>query len=378
MHKKIDLSIFREMILSNEFEDISSELKKFDNCNCHFFYDESNNIRKLWLRENDFNASVDSDFVLGGVMHISHQLKANVDKLKNQLRLQKSAKELKFKHISTSKDFLGCLSEPKVQILLQWLYHNDLYVHYANINNLYYAIVDIIDSIDEFAFIPFNFQIKNELYKIAVTNYNDFYKLLVRYNYPNISVGSITGFYQQLIDFVDDIDVMSFEAELLRQGLKRARKQSELVFLHDNPEKTVIDNYFPFYLRPIGVFSNAQHFFDNEYCIESQFNKYEIFHGNKRADNYNFVDSKDNPLVQVSDCIVGVLGKYYTYVNKIDIQEAYQMIEKLTPMQKSTLKLFAQIIKKSEDVSKLLLNSSESLEEHEVGAVILQNALNIN
>lgn len=378
MSNKMDLSIFRKMMLSNTFEDISNEVKKFDNCNYHFYYDESNNIRKLWLRENDFNASVDSDFVLGGIMHINQQHKANVDELKNQLHLQKSAQELKFKHISTSKDFLDCLSEPKVQLFLKWLYHSDLYVHYSNINNLYYAIIDIIDSIDDSAFIPFNFQIKNELYKIAVTNYHDFYELLIKNNYPNIPVDNIVDFYKRLIDFVDGLGVMSFEAELLRQGLKRASKQTELVFLNNNPEKTIIDNYFQFYLRPIGVFSNSQHIFDNEFCVKNQFDKYNIFHGNKRADNYMFVDSKSSPLVQVSDCIVGLLGKYYTYINKIDIQEAFQMIEKLTPMQKSTLKLFAQILRKSEDVSKLLFCSIESREEHDVGAVIISNALNIN
>lgn len=378
MMDEIDISIFREFLLSDEFEDISGELKKFDNSICHFYYDESNNIRKLWLRENDFNASIDSDFVLGGVMQINQQHKVNVDELKKLVRLQKSAKELKFKHISTSNEFLSCLSEPKVQIFLQWLYNSDLYVHYANINNLYYAIVDIIDSIEEPTFIPFVFQIKNELYKIAFTNYNDFYKLLMAYNYPNIPVTNITGFYQELIDFIDDIDVKPFEIELLRQGLKLACKQTELVFLQDNPDKTIIDNYFHFYLRPIGVFPYAQHIFDNEFCIASEFDKYEINLGNKRADNYKFVDSKTDSLVQVSDCIVGLLGKYYTYVNKINIHEVYQIIEKLTPMQKSTLKLFAQIIKKSEDLSKLLLNSSESLEEHDVGAIILNSALVLN
>lgn len=378
MDNKINLSIFRELLLSDEFEDIRSDLKKFDKCDCYFYYDESNNIRKLWLKEDGFNAPIDSDFVLGGVMHMNRHFSANIDELMNQLRLQKSTKELKFKHVSKSKDFLGCLSEHKVQIFLQWLFHSDLYVHYSNVNNLYYAIVDIIDSIDESAFIPFNFQLKNELYKIAVKNYNKFYELLITYNYPNIATSNISDFYQQLIDFIESVDRISFEAELLRQGLKNARRQNDLVFLQGNPERTVIENYFPFYIRPIGVFSNGQHIFDNEYSIESQFNDYEFFQGEHKVANFSFVDSKDDPLVQVSDCIVGLLGKFYTYVNQIEVSEAYRLMEILTSTQKSTLKLFAQVIKKSEDKSKLLINSSESLEEHEVGAVILHNALNMN
>lgn len=285
---------------------------------------------------------------------------------------------MKFKHISKNKDFLGCLSEPKVKLFLQWLYQSDLYVHYSNINNLYFAVVDIIDTIDESAFTPFIFQIKNELYKIAAANYQDFYQLLVKHNYPNIDSNSIASFYQRIIDFIDDIDEPSFEMEILRQCLKRGRKQNELVFLQDNPEKTIIDNYFLFYLHPVGVFSNAHHTFDNEYCIENQFERFELYDGSRKATNFSFIDSKDNPLIQLSDCIVGLLGKYYTYINRISRKEAYEMISFITPSQKSTLKLFAQVMKKSEDMSKLLLHSSESLDEHEKGAFILHTALAVD
>lgn len=154
--------------------------------------------------------------------------------------------------------------------------------------------------------------------------------------------------------------------------------QNELVFLQDNPEKTAIENYFNFYLRPIGVFSTAKHVFDNEYCIEEQFNKYQLYDKDDKLYNFTFVDSKDNLLVQVSDCVVGLLGKYYTYVNHIDMLEASQIVNKLTPVQKSTLNLFAKIMKKSEDKSKLLISSCESLEERQVAATVLYNALAIN
>jgi len=53
------------------------------------------------------------------------------------------------------------------------------------------------------------------------------------------------------------------------------------------------------------------------------------------------------------------------------------MFNAITTTQKSTLKLFAQLIKKSEDISKLLLHSSESLDEHDIGAFILNYALEI-
>ena len=372
----IDLSEYRHILMSNAFEEISIDLKKFDNKECYFYYDESNNPRKLWLTEDGFNAPIDSDFVLGGVMHFGRSSSADVVSLKSVLCLQKSINEIKFKHISKSKDFIGCLTEWRVRLFLKWLYQSDLYVHYSNISNLYWTIIDIIDSIDERMYISFGFQIKNELYKIACLYKNDFYQFLAEFNYPNIAKDNIRPFCQGLINFIDTIpEELSFELELLRQGLKSACKQNELVFLQDNDEKMIIESFFPFYLRPIGVFSSAKHVFDNEYLIEEQFEKYELFDMGKCVNNYCFVDSKDNLFVQVSDCIIGLLGKYYTYINNITINDAEQLFESITAEQKSTLKLLSQVIIKSENYSKLLFNSVESTEERNICAYILENAL---
>ncbi|WP_428257561.1 DUF3800 domain-containing protein [Gallibacter sp. Marseille-QA0791] len=376
MAKKMDLSIFRLLLMSDDFQDISNELKVFDNRKCTFYYDESNNIRKLWLDENDFNAPIDSDFVLGGVMYFGDKSTADVDSLKTKLRLQKSAKEMKFKHISKAKSFLECLNEEKVLFFLQWLYDSDLYIHFSNVNNLYFAIVDIIDSIDEPGYIPFIYQMKNELYKLVRKNYRDFYSLLVRCNYPNVSSKDIDYFYTHILGYIDNSCVdIPFDLEILRQGVKAARKQKELSFLQGNMEKTVIENYFSFYTRPIGVFPHAKHIFDNEYKIEEIFAEYEFYNGESKLENYEFVNSINNPLVQVSDCIVGLLGKYYTYTNSIDIYQAHQLFTILSDRQRKALRVLAQLIIKSERLSKLLLNSTESIEEHDISSFILRNAL---
>ena len=75
---------------------------------------------------------------------------------------------------------------------------------------------------------------------------------------------------------------------------------------------------------PVSILTGQAH------CIENQFKRFELYYGNRKADNYSFIDSKDNPLTQVSDCIVGLLGKYYTYINRISRQEAYEMFNVIT------------------------------------------------
>ena len=376
MAGKMDIGLFRSMVLSNDFQDISNDFAKFDNQKCTFYYDESNNIRKLWLNTNDFNAPIDSDFVLGGVMYFGDTPSADIAVLKKELRLQKSANEIKFKHISRAKNFLECLNEDKVLRFLQWLDDSDLYIHYSNVNNLYFAIVDIIDSIEEPGYIPFVFQMKNELYKLVHTHYDDFYKLLIKSNYPNIDVKNIAPFYEHILDYIDsDYSEIPFDLEVLRQGLKAARKQSELAFLQGNPEKTILDNYSSFYIRPIGVFPFSKHIFDNEYKIEEVFEKYEFYNGDSKVENYCFANSKSNPYIQISDCVVGLLGKYYTYINSLNLLQAQHLFKTISEKQLNALRLFAKLIIKSETIIKLLLNSVESIEEREVGGFILQNAL---
>lgn len=91
--------------------------------------------------------------------------------------------------------------------------------------------------------------------------------------------------------------------------------------------------------------------------------------------NYCFANSISNPYIQISDCVVGLLGKYYTYINSLNLFQAQCLFKTISEKQLNALRLFAKLIIKSETLSKLLLNSVESIEEREIGGFILQSAL---
>ena len=55
-----------------------------------FFYDESNNPRKLYTREADFNTSITGSFVLGGIVDDGNAF--NFEEFKSSLELQKKRK----------------------------------------------------------------------------------------------------------------------------------------------------------------------------------------------------------------------------------------------------------------------------------------------
>ena len=71
-----------------------------------FYYDETNNIRKFYVRETDFNSAFTDNFVLGGLVHEGPA--PDVQPLIDSFKLQKSVKEVKFKHIAKG-DFIDCL-----------------------------------------------------------------------------------------------------------------------------------------------------------------------------------------------------------------------------------------------------------------------------
>lgn len=346
-----------------------------------FFYDESNNPRKIWLKQDSFNAPIDKNFILGGVMHFGKQDSTSIDELKSKLKLQKNAKELKFKHLSKQTNFTKCLSSPRLNIFLQWLKESNLYIHFSNFNNLYWAIMDIVDTdelskkYDEIALGG----IKNELYKIAKKNYAEFYKLLFENNYPNIPKENIYSFYQNIIDIIDASPIVerSFNLELLRQTLKSSREQKELLLLQENSPMTVVENYFIEYIRPLGVFPYANHTFDNEHNIEKEFNRAELLYEGKPFNNFSFEDSQRNPFIQVSDCVVGLLAKFFNFVNASTTKKVEALFSNSSSIEKSNLKLLSEIINISEEYSPLLRHSVSDVSSQLLTTVILENAMNL-
>ena len=174
---------------------------------------------------------------------------------------------------------------------------------------------------------------------------------------------------------ISDEDNISIGLESLRQLLKSARNLNELTFLCDNTPNTIIDNYYLFYLRPIGLFNNSTHTFDEELTVQKEFDKLEIYKDDQIFSDYQFVQSVDEELIQVSDCIVGLIGKYYKWINEISHEEILNLDSSLNEKQKQTLNLFAQVISKSEKESVYYVHSIESLDEHDKSARVLQWAL---
>ncbi len=334
-----------------------------------FYYDETNNLKKFYVRENDFNSSFTANFVLGGLVHKGNA--PDVQGLIESFNLQKTTKEVKFKHIANG-DFIDCLKSKKLQLFLQFLNDNDIFVHYSSLNVFYWAIVDIVDSaiVNSEAAMQldptFANHLKNDLYKLSRLEIDSVIELFYNYEYPNIKSDKVIPFIEDLTSLFDgyiDSPEYHFGLESLRQILKEAKKAESLPFIMEEEDFVLLKDLSHFYLRPIYLFKNSTHILDNEDSISEIFQDYRILDGDDEIKNYSFVDSQSNPMVQLSDVFVGLIGKFKNYINSNPSTQIQTDLDSLSEIQTTNLNLLISIIDKSENENLGFLHNTDSFEE---------------
>lgn len=332
----------------------------------NFFYDETNNFRKSYVREDDLNHHFNSNFVLGGILYLDEI--ADLQVLFDKLNLQKNIKDAKLKHIATGS-FSNCLKSKKLNTYLEFLNENKIYVHIKSVNLLFYSIVDIVDSAimnseaaSKLGFV-FAMQLKNDLYRIAKVEFQSIVELFYRFEYPNIKKESISDFIYDLTALFDDYinkEEFHFGLSSLKQILKESEKNGFLPFITDEEDYVLLKDFSDFYLNPLYLFKNSQHYFDNEDLIREILDGYTLKDNGENLDNYEFIDSEESMSIQVSDIFVGLFGKYSSYVNSSDSEAIEQEISSLEEFQIKNLKLFLSLIKNSSDFNPAFIHCIDS------------------
>ncbi|WP_321323626.1 DUF3800 domain-containing protein [Thiomicrorhabdus sp.] len=334
-----------------------------------FYYDETNNIRKFYVRELDFNSAFTDNFILGGLVHEGPA--PDVQPLIDSFKLQSSVKEVKLKHIAKG-DFLDCLKSQKLNIFLKYISTSHIYIHYSSLNILYWSIVDIVDSAishseaSQQLGIQFANALKNDLYKLARIEIDSVISLFHKYEYPNIKPCDVILFIEDISDlfekYLDDME-FHFGLESLRQLLKEAKRNGSLPFVMDEENFVLIKDFSQFYLRPIYLFKNATHIFDNEESIAELLSGYKILDGLKEVKNYSFVDSESCQLTQLSDILVGLIGKMHGYINSHPRDEIHTDFNQLNSIQSDNISLLLDLIDRSHEKNIGFLHSTDSYEE---------------
>lgn len=322
----------------------------------HFFYDETNNIAKLRLKNGRLNVSEPQCFALGGIVTSDQITVPELPFFLSLLGLQSSVPELKREYLGKG-EFLGILDGQRTRKFLDWFVAQGYFLHYQIVDPLYWGMVDIIDSaLDGMdispQFIILNRGSKADLHRVLQYDLPQTERIFAKYDYPNITPDNIDPFYESLIHLVNSSQAVELvRKKLLTDVFKMGRKKTELVFLGGEEEATLLDSFDKFYAERIMLFENAVHVFDEETRIQERLasDAYQNIIGPHTS--YRFVNSKTDMGVQVSDLIIGLMGKYFSFLNMTENNHLLAKLSGLSENQHHNMRSLVTLINRSDTES---------------------------
>ncbi len=309
------------------------------------YYDETNNIRRLHIRDSGLNVKNPKCFVVGGIAHSGPARNLKIEELYLALNLQNTIKELKLKHVATG-DFLNLLRSKKMGIFLQWVLDQKLLIHYSALDPLYWSTVDVIDSIlaeyGDSTLFQHGLALKNDLYTILRDDQDIAIDIFQRYSYPNVGRERRSAFITELQNLlIGQRELLPrFNFMMLKGILEIAEKLDALPFLEGETSNLLIDGFAPFFMGRIYILKNSQHVFDIEKTVETYIKNSDMLDGDIPLNNFSFADSVDEPGVQISDVVTGLLGKFFTFLSDSNIPEQAN----LNSQQQQNLKLLRELL----------------------------------
>ncbi len=320
----------------------------------HFFYDESNNPRKLYTRETDFNSSISGSFVLGGI--VDDGIAFSFEEFRSSLKLQDNVKEIKFKHLA-SGNFMSCLKSKKINTYLQFIDDEDILIHLSCINLLYYAIVDIVDSalMNQRKLLErgpvFIRELKDVMHQVLRLHLDETRALFFEFKYPNVSQANIPKFISKIISIInyENKNIENKDRlQILKDILDFSGKEQKMPFLGGEEDNVLLKEFYQFYIKQIYMFKNSNHTFDNEDTIQEIVGHFNFIDEKTSLKNYTFKDSQSEIMIQLSDVIVGLTSKYHSFINDNTNESIQSEFDNLSDLQKRNLKLYLKIISKSD------------------------------
>lgn len=335
------------------------------------YYDETNNIRRLHVVSDGLNWDDPQCFVAGGVAHGGKARTLDLTDLRSAMRIQKSSQEIKLKHIAKGA-FLDLLTSAKIEIALRWIGDQGLLIHYTVIDPMYWSVVDIIDSIlaevDAPAMLMYERLLKSDLYTILRHDQNTTLDLFRRHSYPDVGPENRAVFIGQLLELLEfKSDLLPHVNYMMLKGvIQMARNLENLPFLQGESPNILIDSFGPFFAQRIFMLKNATHILDAEDVIKDYLLSADLRDGDAELTNYRFAVSHEEPGIQLSDIVVGILGKMFSFIRDIDTATLHSAVASLTTQQARNLVLIQELIASSIKENAILVHyilSSEDLEK---------------
>lgn len=235
--------------------------------------------------------------------------------------------------------------------MFEWINKKNLLIHYTHVNNYYYALVEIIDSImspTEIEDMGFDyFSIKNTFYDMLYGKEDLVQGIMFKYEFPNIKREKIVEFISELMALFPLRYKQTIEQKFITGMLEWAKQKDELAFLNDNTDYVMQENYLEIYFDHPRKYYNSFHTFDKETRIWLKEDKSVESYLGVQLNNMEYVDSKSDVLVQVSDVIAGIWAKLMIYINNKDNNSIRKDVENLTKIQIENINMLGELRRKS-------------------------------
>ncbi|GGG87435.1 DUF3800 domain-containing protein [Edaphobacter dinghuensis] len=342
-----------------------------------FYYDETNNVRKLYVDEDGFNVASPKIFILGGIAHEGKVRAIDISTLRQAMNIQKNVCELKLAHVAKG-EFVELLKSEKLAIFLRWIRDDGFIIHYHELDPLYWSVVDIVDSIlaksDHAMLLHYHALLKSDLTAVFRNNLRATAALFHQYGYPGLSAENRIPFLRDLLEFLECSEscLPEFNYFMLKGVLQMGRSLDELAFIEGNPRNLLIENFSAFYLNRIALFRRSDHILDTENSVQEAFKRSPLMCGDKPATNYRFADSKDEAGIQLADVLVGVLGKLHSYLTEASREEVAQARDGLSGTCLENVSLLRDLISSSHDTNVAFLHHVASVHDTDKLDLFLQ------
>ena len=156
---------------------------------------------------------------------------------------------------------------------------------------------------------------------------------------------------------------LTMEQKFFRHCLERAAKNGEMVFLHDNEDYIMQDNYLEFYIDAIRSYENATHYFDEEDSIQNLLKRYDFCREGESIDCYTFINSKEDIMIQLSDVVAGIIGKLFIYANRATSFQIREDVKNMDDQQLLCAQKLGKLRKESNAENRGFLHSIAPLAE---------------
>lgn len=217
--------------------------------------------------------------------------------------------------------------------------------------------------------------LKDDLYTILRHDLDGTVDFFKRYSYPDVGrdqrvafIGDLTTLLEARRNLLPD-----FNFQMLKGVLEMATDLDSLPYLEDEEPNVLINEFSMFFMKRICLFKNSTHILDIEEVIEQRFSSQAFVDHGRSVQNYRFVDSKEEPGVQIADIVVGILGKAFTFFNRTVMDDLKIARVRLSPVQLHNLAQLATLIDLSIAESEGFAHHVLSYEDQQRAALFLDS-----